>query len=592
MQTQDLTFNDLKREIQELQTHFPKLKVEDLFVLWFLRAFVTEREDVAADSLVGCPNDKGVDAILIDDDARAVFIVQGKYHKKLCDKNEERSEVLAFADLASVMESMEEEEFNKYLSKTDLAVADGLRTARKKVRKDKYRAWLYFVTTGKVSPTNRKDAEQKVRLHARRTAMEVIDGKRVMLLFQDYLDGVAPPIPALDLEVESGSGVTVSGVAQRFDHHAKIESWVISMKGSAVADLYERAGLRLFARNIRGFMGPETPVNRDMLETLQKEPERFFYYNNGITIVCDQAERKIAQGHDILRVGNPQIINGQQTTRTLAAHSDKAAKASVLVKVIQVPRDADGDTSTFEGLVSRIVAGTNWQNAIRHSDLMSNDRRQIELEKNLRKIGYLYLRKRQSKAEAKKMVGHSSLYSVSKEDLAKAVAGCDLDPYDIRSGLENLFKEGKYDAVFPNSDPYYFVPRYRMMKEVNHCSKGNPERGYAKWMVLNFIWAKASPQFRNKLKTRAFCRLCEKQGNAVVFSLRQAITEVFQEAAKYYRANCGTGETKLDPSQFYKNKKNHHVNFAKFWEDAPESRKRKVENLLGIMRKNVESFED
>src|SRR5713226_613256 len=101
------------------------------------------------------------------------------------------------------------------------------------------------------------------------------------------------------------------------------------------------------------------------------EPERFFYYNNGITIVCDEAERKGAQGRDFMQVGNPQIINGQQTTRVLAASPQDAAKACVLVKVIRVPRDVDGDGEAFEGLVSRIVAGTNWQNAIKPSDLMS-----------------------------------------------------------------------------------------------------------------------------------------------------------------------------------------------------------------------------
>ena len=377
--------------------------------------------------------------------------MQCKYRKKLADKSELRNEVLGFANLANVLELMDEEGFASFISDSDQAVAERLRTARKKVRKDKYRVWLYFATTGKVSATIRKDAEKLVEHSGAQAGMEIIDGDRTMLLFRDYWETLAPPIPALELEMEAGSGVTVNGVAQRFDHKAKIESWVISMKGSAVAELYDRAGRRLFARNIRGFMGSGTPVNKEMLATLDKEPERFFYYNNGITIVCDQAERKSSQGRDFLRVGNPQIINGKQTTRTLAAHGSRAVNASVLVKVIQVPRGANGDVTVFEGLISKIVAGTNWQNAIKPSDLMSNDRRQVELERNLRKIGDLYLRKRQSKAEAKLMAGHSLNYTVSKEDFARAVAGCDLDPFIIRSGLENLFGEEFYAVVFPTS---------------------------------------------------------------------------------------------------------------------------------------------
>ena len=56
---------------------------------------------------------------------------------------------------------------------------------------------------------------------------------------------------------------------------------------------------------------------------------------------------------------------------------------------------------SFETLVSRIVSATNWQNAIKPSDLMSNDRRQIEVERQFRKLDYLYIRKRMTKGEAR-----------------------------------------------------------------------------------------------------------------------------------------------------------------------------------------------
>jgi hypothetical protein len=118
-----------------------------------------------------------------------------------------------------------------------------------------------------------------------------------------------------------------------------------------------------------------------METTLRKEPQYFWYYNNGVTIVCDEASRESSRGRDILRVTNPQVINGQQTTRALANNVGKRVDASVLVRVIRVPRSSQSSSGNdFETLVSRIVASTNWQNAIRPSDLMSNDRRQIEIE--------------------------------------------------------------------------------------------------------------------------------------------------------------------------------------------------------------------
>ena len=94
-------------------------------------------------------------------------------------------------------------------------------------------------------------------------------------------------------------------------------------------------------------MGRKTPVNEGMLETLDEEPDRFFYYNNGVTIVCDRAEKKTSRGRDVLQVSNPQVINGQQTTRTLASSMKNAGKAAVLVKVICVPREKGYDRVNF-----------------------------------------------------------------------------------------------------------------------------------------------------------------------------------------------------------------------------------------------------
>jgi hypothetical protein len=41
---QAATEKDLRREIADLAERYPKLSEDDLFVLWFLRAFVTDDE--------------------------------------------------------------------------------------------------------------------------------------------------------------------------------------------------------------------------------------------------------------------------------------------------------------------------------------------------------------------------------------------------------------------------------------------------------------------------------------------------------------------------------------------------------------------
>ena len=312
-----------------------------------------------------------------------------------------------------------------------------------------------------------------------------------------------------------------------------------------------------------------------VLTTLEIEPDKFFYYNNGITVVCDKAVKKERRGRAYLQVSNPQIINGQQTTRVLASHPTQAGKVSVLVKVIEVPRDPDNHQDVFDGMVSRIVAGTNWQNAITKSDLMSNDRKQIEIERNLRCRGYVYLRKRQTKAETKRLMGGKGKVILKKETLAQASTGCEMDPHLVRSGKEHLFDEHNYQAVFPNTDPDYYLPRYWLMNAVSYSSRGTPDRAYAKWMVLNFAWSHLGRLVRRRKSSRQFVELYERDAAALVKPLFRSLNRIFVAAHKFYRAYRGTGNEAIDPSQFYRNKKGRHTQFARFWNKNTQTKDRK-----------------
>ncbi len=576
------TLDTLKAQLNELGQKYSRLSAEDLFVMWFLRAYLTDDPETAAKAITNGPKDKGLDAVLIDDSARGVFLVQGKYHKSLYKNSEKRTDVVDFANIASVLLGPDRRALDDMLADADPVVAEKMKAARSKLVKGQYRLWLYYVTTGKCSRGLQNEAHKVLQRLDRRAQFALLDGQQVMHLLRDYLDGVAPPIPMLELEMEKGQGVLLNGIMQRYEEGSDIESWVFSMRGESVASLYEIGGVRLFARNIRGFLGSDTAVNQSMASTLEEEPSRFFYYNNGITILCDQAESRKSKGKEFLQVSNPQIINGQQTTRMLYSMSSEARKASVLVKVIKVPRDLKDDG--FDTLVSSIVAGTNWQNAIRPSDLMANDRTQIELDRELRKVGYIYLRKRQNKSEGKAAAGAKHLFAIKKEELARAVAACDLGPVVVRSGKEKLFEEAKYAFVFPNSDPDYYLPRYWLMKSVSYCSRGKPERGYAKWLVLHFVWSELAPMLKSKTKLRAFVRGAEKRDQDLVNPLRKAVDRAYVAALKYFRTNRGRGEAAQDVSTFFRARPSMPEEFRKFW-DSP---KNKGKSQFTQARKQVE----
>jgi len=330
-------------------------------------------------------------------------------------------------------------------------VADRLPRARKRILDDSFRVLLYFVTLAKVSNTIRADAKSGLDDLSRLVAMEIIDSTHTAVVMRNYLDGVAPSIPACRLEIERGEQVRVNNISQRYDEKNEIECWVLSMRGDKIAELFANAGTRLFARNVRGYLGQRPPVNEAMKETLQDEPDRFFYYNNGITILCEEAEKKSHEGRESLHIKHPQIINGQQTTRTLAKHPGLAANASVLVKVIAVKQRSSEDAQ-FNNFLSSIVAGTNFQSPIKQSDLRSNDRIQVALERNLRKLGYGYIRKRQAGSEEAVHVGGKHFHRIKKEDFAKAVAACEMDGYVARSSTEQLFDEEKYRELFSSHE--------------------------------------------------------------------------------------------------------------------------------------------
>jgi hypothetical protein len=561
---------ELRREIQDSLERFPRLKGDQLFIQWFIRAYFGEDEASATSALCGGPKDKGIDAIFVDDSSRTVFIIQGKYRLAANGKREGRSEVLEFSRLAGLVceDPGAFQDFSRTLSPE---VHERLQKARQSILKRDYALKLYFVTTAKCS----SDLEEEARRIARadNAVLEVFDGAQLSILMADYLDGVAPPVPSLELDIESGGTIRGSSILQRHDGKTNIESWVFSMTAQTVAELFEKAGVRLFARNVRGFLG-NTAINRGMEQTLLKEPEYFWYYNNGITIICDDAQQRSRGGKSVLWVKNPQVINGQQTTRTLARVHAGRATSAVLVKVIHVAR-VPGDkrsASGFEKLVSSIVAATNWQNAIRPSDLMANDRRQIEIEREFRKLGYWYMRKRQTKSEAKRAAGSQKYLMVKKDEIAQAVAACEMDPGVVREGKEGLFEEGLYPKVFPTAYAEFYLSRFLLMREVGRAARGKPEWAYAKWVVLNFVWSNLSRDLRKRTQLRDFRLACEQQTRSVGH-LSHVIGSAYGAAHLFYRCRRERrGAGALDVSTFFK-RKGLHREFGKFWK-GPDNRYR------------------
>jgi len=514
--------------------------------------------------VTGVSHDKGCDGVYIDESLGKVFVMQGKFHQGQKPPAEPRSDVVAFAQLARRLTGPKAD-FDGYLTGIDPTVGKLLGEARQRIQRRSFKLDLYYVTTGSCSGPLKSEAQSEVAQASGVVSISVLDRMEVLTLLTDYLGGAAPPVPFLDLPIDSRGIVGSDGVVQRYDRSSGVESWILSMSGSDLATLYSEAGDRLFARNIRGFLG-DTAINEGMSETLAEKPDNFWYFNNGVTLVCDSARKTAERGQAILRVTNPQIINGQQTTRVLSSTpASQAKEAAVIVRVISVPREGEHGQARFEQLVSNIVAATNWQNAILPSDLRANDTRQVLLQRELAKIRYHYLRKRQTKKEAKRLLGNQHWFWIKKEELAQVVAACEFDPFIVRSGKEALFKLPHYDRIFDGRSLREYLSMYWMGRVVKSAGQGYPERAYAKWHAMHFLWKHLRPLLRSKAAADHFRSSGER--NCVPSSLHSATDQVYQGLLEFFKATRGKGPHALDISTFFYRTHQHEA-FEAYWRDS------------------------
>lgn len=166
------------------------------------------------------------------------------------------------------------------------------------------------------------------------------------------------------------------------------------MAVSEVAKLIQTHGNRLLERNVRRYLGLQgNRVNSDIFSTLEKDPDNFYYYNNGLTLVCQNFSYNGLQKENfILKTKDLQIVNGGQTSMTLHHYFQEknqiSENASVLVRIYELPDEQ------YDDYINKITHATNNQNPVDLKDLRANDEKQKQLELDIKGLGFVYHRKR------------------------------------------------------------------------------------------------------------------------------------------------------------------------------------------------------
>src|SRR5262249_51805244 len=154
---------------------------DNAFVHWFLKAFLTADDELAARSVTGVPHDKGVDAVFVDDIGAKVFVLQGKCHLGENPPHEKRQDVLDFARLAQRL-TAPPEDYARYREKIDPLVGKRLDLARQCIRKRRFSLHLYYVTTGKCSSPLKDEAESEVAQAAALVELSILDRREILAL--------------------------------------------------------------------------------------------------------------------------------------------------------------------------------------------------------------------------------------------------------------------------------------------------------------------------------------------------------------------------------------------------------------------------
>lgn len=162
------------------------------------------------------------------------------------------------------------------------------------------------------------------------------------------------------------------------------------MNVKRLVELWGLHGERLVERNIRRFKGA-TRVNAGLSETLTREAENFFYFNNGVTFLCrsitEQYPRDANRQNGRFRARGLSIINGAQTVGAIAQepithYDDHPAEVLATFICLENTPDDFGD---------RVTQSRNRQNAVDLEDFAALDSRQDMWQDTLRMAGVTYL---------------------------------------------------------------------------------------------------------------------------------------------------------------------------------------------------------
>lgn len=398
-------------------------------------------EEVAAEMEGSQAQDAGIDYMHVDDDELTVNILQTKFSDKF-NTNISNEDLSSFFSTPDRLNNgyRGNSAFRERRAQYADAMSRGFKTN------------LIFIATGDLTDTNRDEIQRRKAGLAAKMKFDCLENKDLPALIGN------PPSRSCKM------GVVEDEIFVGKSQDMGTKKAVATIRCSELARICKEIGsTTLFSANPRKYLG-SSPTSRRIKETLEKEPERLWHYNNGVSAVCKSFEYD--EQDRSLKIENFKIVNGCQTVTTFANQKLMSEHATVLLRISEVLDD---------GFLLAISANTNHQQLVKAADLNSNKEELKFLEKKFKEYpGFFWERKRGDFRELDYKTrskytkeNRKKLYVIDNDTAArlKLAFGLSLPHLSITLAQTKIFSDdeiGEYelrpfDDIYGNAEPKDFI---------------------------------------------------------------------------------------------------------------------------------------
>lgn len=171
------------------------------------------------------------------------------------------------------------------------------------------------------------------------------------------------------------------------------KSLIVNVSAKSLKSIYDLYGYRgLFSQNLRYYV-KNAKVDDNIISSIQEHPDNFWYFNNGIILICDS----YSTSGKMITLKKFSIINGGQTTKIIG-ETDFEKDFYIQCKVIKNKYVEEDDRLEF---ISNVAEASNTQKPIKDKDLIANRTEQRRLKKQLAASGVYCQIKRGEKVNKK-----------------------------------------------------------------------------------------------------------------------------------------------------------------------------------------------